>query len=199
MLRTVISVFVLFGAGSAFLLAGCGALDDNSAVRGTVRVLLTDAPIDDWTEVNVTIERVELLGDSEDGESSMYVLSEDDQTFNLLALQDGVTALLADAAIPAGRYHQLRLIVNDEADILTADDQTLKIPSGAQSGIKVQFPAFEIDSDADVIELTVDFDAAESFVSAGASGQYIFRPVIKAKAAVVNGENVEVTQDPAES
>lgn len=175
---------------AAFALTGCDILSSDDAVHGRVRVHLTDAPLDDFTEVNVEITRVELLG-----EDDVYVITDEAQVYDLLQLQNGVTATMGEAEVPAGRYHQLRLIVSDEAEVRYVDGSEVKIPSGQQTGIKVIFPSFEIEEEGDVVELTVDFDVNESFVKAGESGQYIFKPVLKAEALVVNGVDVDVEEE----
>jgi hypothetical protein len=197
MLRNVTLSFLAVAIGVTLILSGCDAFSNNRAVEGRIQVLLTDNPLEDFEEANVTVRRVELLGTNSSGESSLIVLSDEDQSFNLLELQNGVTASLADVSVPAGRYNQLRLVIDDEAHILfvNGSTETLKVPSGAQTGIKVVFPHFEIESDDDLYTLTVDFDVEDSFVKAGASGMYIFKPVLKAHAMVANGEAVDVNED----
>lgn len=172
----------------SLLLVGCGLLESNEPVTGRVIVHLTDEPLEDFTEVYVTISRVELIGSDDE----TFILADTDQVFDLLTLQNGVTALLAEKEVPEGTYAQLRLIVEDEADVRLTDGSRVLIPSGQQTGIKVTFPAFTIDADGDTVELTVDFDVNDSFVKAGAADFYVFKPVIKAQAMVVNGHDVNV-------
>ncbi len=173
---------------SATIITGCDGFGAGEN-GGTVQVLLTDAPIDNIAEANVTIERVELVG-----EAGVVVLMEEDVTYDLLELQNGVTAELAEGDVPAGEYHQIRLIVQEEAVVVFDDgsDSTLKIPSGAQTGVKLNLPGgFEIGEGAEEATVVLDFDASESFVQAGASGKYIFKPVVKV-------ENVEIEEEELE-
>ena len=167
-------------------LAGCDSLADADAPLGRVQVLLTDAPLDGVAEANVTITRVELVGADS---LAPVVLADSAQGFNLLELQHGVTAPLADVAVPAGRYQQLRLVVANDAELVLHDGSTkpLKVPSGATSGIKILLPDFEIDDENDVVSMTIDFDASRSFVEAGASGKVLFKPVLKPLSLTVNG------------
>lgn len=169
------------------LLVGMGCDSAGSDVHGRVQILLTDAPLDDVAEANVTIERVELL--SADGEAPL-VLADTAQAFNLLELQDGLTAPLADVPVPVGTYRQLRLIVAKEATLVMKDSSTttLKVPSGTHTGIKILLPDVVIDGEGDQLSLTVDFDVSQSFVVAGASGKVLFKPVLKPLSLVVNGE-----------
>lgn len=182
-----ILIFVIAG-----IFVGCESLRNDGEVRGRVEVRLTDAPLDEFDEVLVTIERVELLGRGADGESTLLVLSDEPQVFNLLELQHDVSAPLADVDIPAGRYNQLRLVIDEEADVQMKNGPRVRIPSGDKTGLRVVFPSFSISADRDVAQVTVDFDVNDSFVNAGSSGTYIFKPVVRAHALVVNGEDVEI-------
>ncbi len=166
-------------------ITGCDS--SQSQAVSHIRVLLTDAPLGEILEAHVIIERVELIGSGE----RVVLLADEAQPFDLLTLQDGVTATLAELDIPDGTYHQLRVLVHEEASVLLDDGtvEALKVPSGTQSGIKVPLPAFEVNED--VVELTIDFDVSASFVKRGKSGKgYIFKPVLKPLALVVNGEAV---------
>jgi hypothetical protein len=194
MLRNAAFLTSLFIVGFLLILAGCDVFSTERTAKGRVQVLLTDHPLEDFSEANVTIRRVELLGTDRDGESTLFVLGDTPMVFNLLELRNGVTASLAEAEIPAGRYHQLRVRVDEEAHVVMSDGETtrLKVPSGSQTGIKIVFPPFDIEDNGDLITLTIDFDVEDSFVEAGASGKYIFTPVIKAQAMVVNGEAVDI-------
>jgi hypothetical protein len=100
--------------------------------------------------------------------------------------------LLADHLVPARSYGQLRLIV-DSAEVTLVDGahfsdgsttKELTIPSGAQTGIKVQL-ASPITADAGELTIvTVDFDVADNFVLQGpadAPHGVIFTPVLKEK------------------
>lgn len=169
-------------------LTGCDSNDVEADTESRVRILLTDAPAD-FVEANVLIERVELLGNDD----RVVLLADEPQPFDLLTLQDGVTALLADVDIPNGTYHQVRVIVDEEASVLYDDGtvENLKVPSGSQSGIKMNLPSLDINDD--VLVVTIDFDVTESFVKRGNSGKgYIFKPVIKPLAIDINGEEVVI-------
>ena len=180
------SFLLLFGV-AAGLAAGLVACDNASDGTGHVAVRLTDAPLDDFSTANVTITRVDLIGADS---TRTHTLSSASQRFDLLRLRNGVTAALGGADVPEGRYQGLRLYVADGATVTMKADgstETLKVPSGTQSGIKVNFPAFAV---TDSTTLTVDFDVNDSFVKAGNSGKYIFKPVLKPALLVVNGDTL---------
>lgn len=146
----------------------------------TVRILLTDAPAQYIGEAFVDIGAVELL--SADG-GARIVLSEDgtDGPVDLLDLEGLTTLVLADIDIPAGTYHELRLIV-ESASVTLVDAEfrdgstvaDLRVPSGAQTGIKLKLRSGAVDPDAaedgagveisgGETVLVVDFDVHQSF------------------------------------
>lgn len=163
---------------AALAVGACGeSVSVDVGGPASVRVLLTDAPIDYVEAAMVDIGRVELLP-ADDGER--IVLSDDgtDGPVNLLELQNSVTMMIADADIEAGTYSQLRLIVESasvelKSPYLFVDGDSVKsltVPSGAQTGIKLNLTgedgeALEIPEGETV--LVVDFDVSRSFVMQG--------------------------------
>lgn len=187
--RTVSCVLV---AGIVVVAAACD--DDETGLTGLdgdarVQVLLTDAPTDSLSEATVWISRAYLqAGAGPDGPGIDLFNAEDEgvdaKEFDLLDLQNDITAELTDASdIESGTYQQLRLVVDSArvtlAEVDTDGDDTpdtqltfqdgsesklLFVPSGMQSGIKVQLDA-PIDADADELTIVVvDFDVNDSFV-----------------------------------
>src|SRR5688572_16860043 len=86
------------------MLAACGE-------EGSVRVLLTDAPLDGATAVNVTIGSVEVHASGGDWST----VSSESREVNLLELQGGVTEVLGDAEVPTGRITEVRLTLAEDA------------------------------------------------------------------------------------
>lgn len=200
--------------GTTLLLAtGLAACGDSAGVEGdaSVRVLMTDAPSDYVDSAWVDIGAVELIPAGEGGPVTLAV-DGTDGFVDLLDLQGGVTALIADADIPAGDYSQLRLIVED-ARVALADgyefndgstSKSLFVPSGAQTGIKLNLAGSAGDGDGGPATiasgetvLVLDFDVNQSFVIQGdpeaASGinDILFTPtvrvVVQDVAATVSG------------
>jgi hypothetical protein len=112
---------------------------------------------------------------------------EDTVAFDLLELRNGVTAELLEAEIPAGQYDLIRLYVH-EANLTVKDMDTyhMKVPSGAETGIKIFLdPAVKVEG-ALTTELLLDFNLEKSFIlkgnmnsPAGIKG-FNFKPVIRA-------------------
>ena len=96
---------------------------------------------------------------------------------NLLDLTNGVTALLGDAELPAGQYDQIRLVLGDE-NVVVVDgvEHDLRVPSGRQSGFKIQH-VFTI-AEGETYAAILDIDAARSVHRTG-HGQYMLRPVMR--------------------
>lgn len=167
----------------AFGLAGCSSTaGPDEAGQGQLTVLLTDDPFpfDLVSEANVTISRVEAVS-----EAGITVLAESEQSFNLLELQDGVTATLASAEMPEGTLVQIRLIVTAASVVLTdATEYELTVPSGAETGIKITMPpGAEVEAGAETTT-TLDFAVDDSFVVQGSAETiagiegFIFTPVV---------------------
>jgi hypothetical protein len=178
--RTILTLaFVLL---VALVLAACTDSDGVRSGTGEVQVLLTDAPSDYIASADVTFSRVYLKADDDDmdngdGAGDVDLLSEGDDpvTYDLMLLRDGIEELLADAMVPAGTYHQLRMVVQSAtvtlADGVTFEDgsnlATLFTPSGMQSGIKVHLAEPIMAEDGSLTIVVVDFDVDENFVIHG--------------------------------
>jgi len=97
--------------------------------------------------------------------------------------------LLDNETLPAGGYSWIRLMVNAEADgvydsyiVINGAQYELRVPSGSQSGLKLNRP-FDVPSNTDV-ELTIDFDLRKSVHNPqGATYQgvpvYFLRPTLR--------------------
>lgn len=197
-MHTRAGVVVLTLAAVAIIFAGCGGggdapglpgggTDGNVDTFGNVRVMLTDAPATDLAEVWVNILRVELVP----GDDSPVISLDSDElpaAIELLGLADEPMELGVIEA-PAGAYEQVRLVLAADGHYLVdadGNEHELFVPSGAQTGVKVNFP----DGIYEVVEgdsiLLLDFLAGPSVHQTGQSGMWIMRPVIHGSAPVVD-------------
>ncbi len=96
--------------------------------------------------------------------------------YDLLTLQDGVTAdLTGFVDVDAGAYQSLRLVVDSARITLVdgvtfedgADNMTLFVPSGSQSGIKVKLDEAIEAAEGGSVSIVVDFDVDDNFVIQG--------------------------------
>lgn len=191
-LRLAVIPVLILGAAAC---ENATTVDSDSSAR--VRVFLTDAPSDYIQSAMVTVSHVYLVGSAEEptADERIDVFHDPDnpKVFDLMTLRDGVVAEVATAAVPAGAYKQLRLVV-DDAKVTLAEgyefadggtEMTLKVPSGSTSGIKVQLARDVEASEGAVAELVVDFDIDQNFklqgnpdTPAGIKG-ILFTPVLK--------------------
>jgi hypothetical protein len=194
----------LTSAGAAAALALLAACQGSSTGNATMSVHLVDGPSGTFTQVNLHVVKVEI---SKDG-TGWITLGTPNVTVDLLSLTGGVAETLVDgASIPAGTYGQMRLVLGDGNTVCTeplvegacpaAALHDLKVPSGMQSGVKLDVH-FDVQPDT-TKDVFVDFDAHRSvFVhQAGSSGQYILRPVVRAFDRVVTGAVTGVLTDAA--
>jgi hypothetical protein len=157
---------------------------------GHISVRLTDAPLAGVASATVWVSQVYLV-------PGRFVISSTPVSYDLLDLQSGVTASLGAADIPVGDYEQLRLVV-DSAVLTLADGstfsdgsntKTLKVPSGMQTGIKVNFggPIHVAPGETDLV---VDFDVSRNFVFTGVASHpdgVLFKPVLHGSVQDVAG------------
>lgn len=176
----------LFAALSvAAPLIGCGG-DGSVSARvqggtGTINVHLTDAPIDlsNVESVVVTITGVIVYPAEsampDPAPDSAISLMTHPETFDLLTLTGGATALLASGEVPSGTYSRIRLEVS-EAALTDTDGTTRALKIEPQ---KVDVPIRFVVGIDDQAQVTLDFDAAASVqVNETASDELILRPVV---------------------
>jgi len=105
---------------------------------------------------------------------------------DLLALTGGTTELLLDGVtLNAGRYNWIRLKVNAERgvidsyiDLLDDTRHSLYIPSGAETGLKLN-RGFEV-PESGMASFTIDFDLRRSVhYPSGLDGDRILRPTLR--------------------
>ncbi|MBM4161436.1 MAG: DUF4382 domain-containing protein [Ignavibacteria bacterium] len=174
-----------------FLLAACDASNVTEPQTGQIKIFLVDSPAD-FDQVNVVVDRVEVHSASADSGSGWFVVNENAGTHDLLKLRNGVTGLLGDAALPAGHYTQIRLLVGSGSNVVVGGQPySLTIPSGQQTGVKLNHP-FVIEG-GKLYELTLDFDADRSIKAMGGN-RYTMVPVIRLQANVVSGTVSGVVQ-----
>jgi hypothetical protein len=154
-------------------LAGCGGGSGGAA--GTLSVAVTDAPVDDASDVVVEISGVEVHGA---GATSSFDFAP--RPVHLLALAGGASeALLDQVTLPAGHYDWLRLKVNAANSYVVASAGgtfPIRIPSGAQSGLKV-VRGFTVPAGGSA-DFTIDFDLRRSLVDTHGAA-YTLKPVLR--------------------
>jgi hypothetical protein len=199
MSRNVLAVLI----PAAVLLAAC----DNGPSTGELTVELTDAPSDMIASATAYISTVYVIRGG-DSTGPRDTISNTPQSYNLLSLAGGLTATLGTATLNTGNISQVRLVV-DSATVtlkapLTFNDgsstRTLPIPSGMQSGIKVNFAGSLNVVPGETI-VVVDFDVSRSFKFQGSPTNpngVLFTPVLHGAIKDASG-SISGTVTPASS
>lgn len=179
-------------------LVACGggsSADNNSNNTGTLNVSLTDNPACGMDHVYVTVKEVKVHSSStaKDSDAGWYsVKLANPKKIDLLTLTNGALTTLGQTPLPAGRYTQIRLVLDQNQGSKWANsvvptggtELALTTPSAAQSGYKV-VGSFDVKPDT-LVDLVLDFDACQSIVKRG-NGSYNLKPVVTATPQVVSG------------
>jgi hypothetical protein len=179
-------------AAAIAALAGCGGSgsDGMQSKTGTLRLGLTDAPVDQADAVVVQFTGVELKPSN----GAAFVRDfPAPKTIDLLALQGTARALLLDGeTVPAGDYEWMRLKVNadpvvrDSFVTIGGQECEMRIPSGAETGLKL-VRGFTVGVGV-ITDFTIDFDLRKSIVqppgqhadAAACNGQvYLLKPALR--------------------
>jgi len=178
-------------------LASCDVSNSGGQSKGKLKVLLHDAPAS-YQKVMVDIQKVEVKSESDT--TGWHNIMDTPKRVNLLDLVNGTFEELGSINLDSGVYHQIRLILGDNNSV-TVNDQTyqLKVPSGQQTGIKLNVNA-EI-KEGITYTLMLDFDASRSVVRRGNAKHnngYLLKPVITAENKALTG-NISGTVNPADT
>lgn len=169
---------------------GCGGSGSATGVRGTgtLAVHLSDGGGGDITAVNVTVTRIEAhLG------SRWHTVFAGSRSLDLFDLRNADT-LLGSALVPAGHYKQVRMFVSEATVTDSSGVHDVQIPSGLQTGIKINLD-YEVDADV-ITDILLDFNVERSFILQG-NGTYRLQPVIPAVVKVRSGTATGVAVDAA--
>jgi hypothetical protein len=167
--------------------AACGGSDGGSNKKGIASFDIADAPVDDVTQVQLTINRFALK--RANGSVIEITPEEPIVISNLLDLQGGNAApLIPDTEFPAGRYNWIRLyisggfpdsyVVTDEGGSVDlfipgqqantpADNRFLQLVSG-----------FVIPAGGNV-DFTIDVDLRRALTKPANSDHYLLRPALR--------------------
>ena len=178
---------LVIGILSMILLFNCDNTTSSKDNTGSLAIQLTDDPfpVEFVDQANITINKIEIREKGTE-ENPFITVSEETQTYNLLDLRNGVTETLTNIELAEGNYDLIRLYIEDAEVVLdNGTNYDLKIPSGAQTGLKLFIdPDIKVEGGL-TKELLIDVDVNKSFrvqgnadSPAGVRG-FIFRPVLR--------------------
>ena len=186
-LLTSFVLIVMFGV------LGCGESSSSSSDdTGTLSLRLADAPLID--EDNVTGVYITVTGIEYHTNGGWHVMDEFNTSINpinLLDWQDGESILLGDFQMPAGKYTQMRFMLDatEEGEIPKANvgcfiefdgerNETLYVPSGSNTGYKA-IGNYDVPING-TVTMTADFDVRKSITVSGNSPEYYkLKPTIR--------------------
>ncbi|HRG59278.1 MAG TPA: DUF4382 domain-containing protein [Bacteroidia bacterium] len=145
--------------------------------EASLTIRMTDAPAN-YSKINVEVIGMEIFHENE----GWITIPCEQGIYNLLALQNNISVVLADQVkVPVGTLTQIRLILGERNTIETYTSvHELKVPSGSESGLKIEVG--QVITSRDHLVLLIDFDASASVVETG-NDKYILKPVLKLKSA----------------
>lgn len=176
----------------AALLVACGGGGGGSGGgvvitdAGILKLALTDAPACGYDRINVTVQKVRVhpsstAADADAGWSEVTLSPA--QRIDLLSLTNGTVLELGQVTLPVGKYRQMSLVLaaNDAANPLANSvtpvaraETALATPASLQAGLKI---AVDIDIVKDQLsDYVLDFDACDSVLRLGQSGNYDLSP-----------------------
>jgi hypothetical protein len=194
----LITLFITFNIS-------CDQSSTGNDNEGQLIVKFTDDPfpIEQVNQVDLKISKIEIrLKDGDNEENPFKVIFEQDTLISFIDLRNGVTADMPEVDLPIGTYDLVRVYI-DSASIGLADGSfsQLKVPSAAQSGLKIFIkPAIQIQGGL-TSELLLDYDIAKSFNTQGnyksKSGikGFHFKPVIRACNLSTSGRIIGMVTD----
>lgn len=185
-MRNTVFYFLL---AIAVLFAGCKKDDSSTSPQtgtGQLKLYMADAPAN-YDSVNIQVTRIEVhQGGDTSSTGNWLVVKDSTQNVDLLQLRNGIMALIGNTSLPAGQYSQIRLIIGTGSYVVdkAGVKHELTIPSGSQTGVKLNTP-FTL-QDGMTYELTLDFDASKSIIVTG-NNNYKLKPVIRVEANALTG------------
>jgi len=185
----------------AVMLVGfsCSNDDEPSSADARVNFYMVDAPAN-YDEVWIEVESIKVNVDKKgedsgnDSDESGWVeipFEANSKYVNLLDLTGNNSLLLGTEDFPEGKINQIRLMLGDDNYVVVNGKRSeLTTPSAEQSGLKIKVN--QVIEGGMFYDLVIDFDAAKSIVSAGASGKFILKPVLRAYLEEASGISGQV-------
>jgi hypothetical protein len=144
---------------------------------GTVALLFTDRPTDDFSAIKLNVTEAVLIGGDE-----QQVLFQGSEPIDLLDLTNYSEPIIF-GEVNAGIYTKLRLVI-DDLELVPNDggpSEFPKLPANGKIDLLDQDGIEVLPGRTLIAEIDMEANKAIHIVSAGNSGKYQFRPVVKAK------------------
>lgn len=194
------SALLAVPVAAVIIFAAVGCSDDDNGTggtsqRGSMVLMMHDAPIDDMTEVWVTVESVTMIGADMDSSSSGEVVLSESVRMDLLAL-DSTAQILAAADVQAGAYNKIRLQISDpefvrnDDSVFTGSD--IQLVANGHVDLNTQGDVFIVGNEVTVVSLDLDVENSVQINQTG-NGRYILRPQIFVDTDVSDEEGIIIS------
>jgi len=180
----VVSAFILSLASLSFFIS-CkknGTGDGNASLQ----VYLTDDP-GDYEAVYIDIKDVQINITTNDDDGWQSLQNVNASVYDLLRLVNDKDTILADTEIPAGRLHQIRLVLGTENYVkIKGKDELIKLETNSadQSGLNLNVQEYVTENR--LYKIILDFEVARSIVQTG-NNKYSLKPTIRPILNAVGG------------
>jgi hypothetical protein len=167
---------------TALFIYGCGGGGSGGATPGTgsVAILLTDGPSEDFDEIKLTITEIRLLGDDE-----QVVIFQGEETIDLLELENHSDLFTITDGVPEGSYEKIRLILSDVTLIKNGEDgnpivehQIENLPGNGKLDLNPRGSFYIAAGETTSLQIDIDADKAIHIKQTGNEKKYQFRPVV---------------------
>ncbi|NIS91393.1 MAG: DUF4382 domain-containing protein [Woeseiaceae bacterium] len=164
-----------------FVLSSCGGSGNSgpTPTTGTVALLFTDRPTDEFSAIKLDVVEAILIGGN--GVAGQQVLFRGSEPIDLLDLTN-YSEPIVFGEVEAGIYTKLRLVI-DNLELVPNDGGPSQYPALPANGrIDLLDPrGIEVlPGRTLLVELDMEANKALHIVGAGNSGRYQFRPIVKA-------------------
>ena len=136
-------------------------------------ILISDAPSDNFSHINVTFSQVKIHKSGDENESGWILFDMEPKTIDMIYLhENNLNEELGVKNLTAGKYTKLWIVVDKATGVLkdTGEEITFDVPSG---DLKIQ-QSFEIKEGNTTIDVELDLDRSLLYVPQG--GVYKLRP-----------------------
>lgn len=194
-MRVILRLLIIGFLGLMLVLSGCvqdNVTDDGetneeptSEKMSFTAVVISDAPSDNFSHINVTFSQIKIHKSENDNDSGWTTFNSDPKTIDLIYLhENNLTGELGVQNISVGNYNKLWINVDNATGILkdNGEEITFDVPSNV---LKIQ-QSFEIKEGNTTIDVELDLDKSVLYVPQG--DVYTLLPVI-GKMKVEHGDS----------
>lgn len=196
-MKTIYKLLVASCLILMLFLSGCIQEDETKNEGATeekmsfTTVLISDAPTDDFSHINVTFSQVKIHKSGNDNDSGWIIFDMEPKTIDLIYLhENNLSSELGVKNLSAGNYSKLWIVVDGATGVLkeTGEQITFDVPSG---DLKIQ-QSFEIKEGNTTIDVELDLDRSVLYVPQG--GVYKLLPQL-GKMKINYDENKDENDD----